>query len=222
MENIVNLKAESRKGVGKKVAKEIRRAGNIPAIIYGLEKESIPISLSLLDVKNILKMEKGKNTILRIERDKKIHVDAMLKEIQYDYLSDNIIHADFIRIDVNKPLDVSVPIVTKGEPIGVKMEDGIFDFITREVDVRCLPTLIPKEIKIDISHLHAGHSIKIEDLETTEGIQFISDPHIVICAVTARRGADELEGVEEEVPEEEAAAEEKPEEGDTEDKKEGE
>ncbi len=222
MENVVNLKADSRMGVGKKIARNLRRAGKIPAIIYGLDKEAIPISLSIDDVKDVLKMEKGQNTILRIERDNKIHVDAMLKEIQYDYLSDNIIHADFIRIDLNKPIDVSVPVVAKGESIGVKMEDGIFDFITRHIEVRCLPTLIPKEIEIDVSDLHSGHSIKAEDLEVGEGVQFISDPNIVICAVSAKRGAEELEEAEEEVPEEEAAAEEKPEASKAEDKKEGE
>jgi large subunit ribosomal protein L25 len=222
MENVVNLKAESRIGVGKKIARNLRKAGKIPAIIYGLDKESIPISLSLDDIKNILKMEKGQNTILRIERDDKIHVEAMLKEIQYDYLSDNIIHADFIRIDLNKPIDVSVPVVAKGEPIGVRVEDGIFDFITRHVEVRCLPTMIPSEIKIDVSDLHSGHSIKVEELEVGEGVQFISDPNIVICAVNAKRGVEELAEVEEEAPEEEAAAEEKPEESEAEDKKEGE
>jgi large subunit ribosomal protein L25 len=136
----------------------------------------------------------------------------MLKEIQYDYLSDHIIHADFLRLDLDKPITAWVPVVVKGEPIGVKLEDGILDFITRDIQVKCLATKIPKEIVVDISGLHSGHSIKAEDLELGEDIQSLSDPHRVICAVTSKIKAEvevEVEVEEEaaEAPAEEAEAE---------------
>jgi len=221
MENVMTIKAESREGVGKQVAKKLRRQGKIPAIIYGEKKESITISIELTDLKMILKSEKGENTVLKIHRDN-IQVDAMLKEIQYDYLSDHIIHADFLRLDLDKPITAWVPIVVKGEPIGVKLEDGIFDFVTRDIQVKCLATKIPKEIVIDISDLHSGHSIKIEDLELGEEIQLLSDPQRVICAVASKAKAEveEEAGVEEEAaeaPAEEAEA--KKEEESTEEKK---
>ena len=196
----MTIKAESRKEVGKKIAKKIRKQGKVPAIIYGGERESIPISILMTDLKEILKSEKKGNTILRIHRDN-IQVDAMLKEIQYDYLSDNIIHVDFIRVDLNKPIVVSVPIVIKGESIGVKVEDGIFDFVTREVKLSCIPAKIPKEIEVDVSELHIGHSIKVESLQFGEDIQLISDPSSVICSVTVK---GKVEEVVEEVVEEEA------------------
>jgi large subunit ribosomal protein L25 len=207
MENIMRIKAESREGVGKRVAKQLRRHGKIPAIIYGERKEAIPISIELADVKTILKSEKGENTVLKIHRDN-IEVDAMLKEIQYDYLSDNIIHADFLRLDPDKPVTAWVPIVVKGESIGVKVEDGIFDFITRDLQVKCLATKIPKEIVADISGLHAGHSIKAEDLEMGEEIQLLSDPHRVICAVISKAKPTAEEEAEVEAEAEEAPAEE--------------
>jgi large subunit ribosomal protein L25 len=202
MENVMSIKAESREGVGKRVAKQLRRQGKIPAIIYGESKESIPISIELVDVKTILKAEKGENTVLKIHRDN-IEVDAMLKEIQYDYLSDHIIHADFLRLDLDKPITAWIPIVVKGEPIGVRLEDGIFDFITRNIQVKCLPTKIPKEIIVDISDLHSGHSIKAEDLEVREDIQLLSDLQRVICAVTSKVKAEveEVAEVEEEAAE---------------------
>jgi large subunit ribosomal protein L25 len=208
MENLLRVKAESRKEVGKKFARRLRREGKIPAIIYGEKKESIPITLLLNDVKNILKSEKGENTILRFQRDD-IEVDAMLKETQYDYLSDNIIHADFIRIDLDKAVTVSVPVATKGEAIGVRVEDGIFDFMTREVKVKCLAANIPKEFEVDIDELHSGSSIKAEDLDIPEGIQLLSDPNTVICAVNAKGKAEEEVEVEVEAEEEEGAAVEK-------------
>jgi large subunit ribosomal protein L25 len=206
MENIMNINAKSREGIGKKLAKQLRREGKIPAIIYGERKDAIPISIELADIKAILKSEKGENTVLKIHRDN-IEVDAMLKEIQYDYLSDHIIHADFLRLDLAKPITAWVPIVAKGEPIGIKLEDGVFDFITRELQVKCMATKIPKEIVVEISGLHAGHSIKAQDLEMGEEIQLVSDPHRAICAVTSKVKAAPEEEVEVEAEAEEAPAE---------------
>jgi large subunit ribosomal protein L25 len=191
MENVMTLNAEPRQDVGKKIAKKLRKQGRIPAIIYGEHKESIPISLAVADIKAILKSETGENTVLRIHREN-IQVDAMLKEIQYDYLSDNIIHADLIRIDLTKAVNINVPVTITGEPVGVKVDGGIFDFMTRELKVRCLPTQIPKEFVIDVSGLHTGDSIKVEDIETDEGIKMMSDSHTVICAVSMKGAIEEI------------------------------
>jgi len=206
MENIMRIKAESRTETGKQVAKKIRAQGKVPAIIYGGQKESIPISLLLSDIKAILKSEKGENTVLKIQRDD-IEVDAMLKEVQMDYLSDNIIHVDFLRIDLDKPVVINVPIHIKGEPIGVKTEDGLFDFMTREVRVKCLPTLIPTEYVLDVSDLHTYQSIKAEDIELGDGIDLVIEPQVVICAVAGKAKADEEEEELEEEGEETAAEE---------------
>ncbi len=213
MENVITLKADPRHDVGKKIAKQLRKQGQIPAIIYGEKKDSIPISLSLSDVKAILKSESGENTVLRIHRED-VQVDAMLKEVQYDYLSDNIIHVDLLRIDLEKPVNVNVPVKVFGDPVGVKVEGGIFDFMTREIRIRCLPTQIPKEFKVDISGLRIGDSIKTEDLEVGEGVKIQSDPHTVICAVSSKAAVEEVieEEIEEEAEAEAAAEEEKPEE----------
>ncbi len=202
MENVMTIKAESRAEIGKKISKQLRREGRIPAIIYGGQQESIPISLDIDDIMRILKSEKGENTVLRIQRDT-VNVDAMLQEIQYDYSSDNVIHVDLMRIDIDKPVTVNVPIVIKGEPIGVKVEDGTFDFITREVRLRCLVTKIPTEIDVDVSQLHAGHSIKAGDLEIDQDIHLVSDSQTVICSVSTR---GKLEAAEEIVEKEEAEA----------------
>jgi large subunit ribosomal protein L25 len=206
MENVMTINAESRKESGKKIARKLRKEGRIPAIIYGEKKESIPISFSAHDIKRILKSEKGENTVLRIKRDN-IQVDAMLKEVQYDYLSNNIIHLDLIRIDLNKSVNVNVPIVIVGESIGVKMEDGILDFITRELKIKCQATKIPKEFTVDITELHSGQSIKVEALDLGEEIKLLSSPDTVICSVSTKGPEKaEVEEVEEEVEEEAAEA----------------
>lgn len=188
MEDLMVIQAESRKDVGKKISKKLRKQGKIPAIIYGESKESIAVSIDLQSVKAILKSEKKGNTVIRIHCDD-IQVDAMLHEIQYDYLSEKIIHVDLLRVDINKPVNVWVPIIVKGDPIGVKLEDGIFEFITREIKVRCLPTQIPTNYQLNVSDMHAGNSIKAENLELGEGIRLLLESDRVICAVTAKSGA---------------------------------
>ena len=205
MQDIIAIKAEPRERVGKSIARKLRQGGRVPAIIYGGKKESIPISISQEDLKSILKSDKGANTLLRIQRES-ITVDAMLKEIQYDYLQDTPIHVDFIRIDLEKPVDVSVPITIVGEAIGVKEEDGVFDFVTRTLELRCLPGRIPREITVDVSELHAGNSIKVEDLEFGDEVHMLADSRSVICAVTAKAAEEEVEVEEEEIPEGEEAA----------------
>ena len=193
MENLITINAELRKEISKKASKGLRAQGKIPAIVYGITAESIPISVDLSDIKNIMKSEKKENSILRILQSNKSKFDAMIKEIQYDYLSDHIIHIDFIRIDVTKPVEVEVPVVLFGEAIGVKTEDGLLEFINREVHVRCLPTQIPKEIRVDVSSLHIGQSIKVETLAKTDDYQLISPANTVICAVAAKAKEEVVE-----------------------------
>ena len=193
MENLITIKADLREDISKKACKNLRAQGKIPAIVYGITAESIPISVDLGDLKNIMKSEKKENSILRILQSDKAKFDAMIKEIQYDYLSDHIIHVDFIRIDLNKLVEVEVPVVLFGEAIGVKTEDGILEFIHREVHIRCLPTRIPKEFRVDVSSLHMNQSIKVENLPKTEEYQFVSPANTVICAVAAKAKEEVVE-----------------------------
>jgi len=193
MENLITINAELRKEISKKATKGLRSQGKIPAIVYGITAESVPIAVNLGDIKGILKSENKENSILRITHGEKSKFDAMIKEIQYDYLSDHIIHVDFIRIDLNKPVEVEVPVVLEGEAIGVKTEDGLLEFIARELLVRSLPTSIPKEIRVDISALHIGQSIKVDTLAKTEAYQVISPANTVICAVAAKAKEEVVE-----------------------------
>ena len=186
MENIITIHAEPRKEISKKARKDLRSQGKVPAVIYGITAESIPITVNLVDIKGIMKSENKDNSILRIKQGEKAKFDAMIKEIQYDYLSDHIIHVDFIRIDLNKPVEVEVPVVLEGEAIGVKTEDGLLEFIHRDILVRSLPTSIPKEIRIDVSGLHIGQSIKVENLAKSDAYQVLSPANTVICAVAVK------------------------------------
>lgn len=206
MENIITINAELRTEISKQTNKGLRAAGKIPAVIYGITADSVPIAVALSEVKGILKSENKDNSILRITQGDKTKFDAMIKEIQYDYLSDHIIHVDFIRIDLNKPVEVEVPVVLDGEPVGVKTEDGLLEFIHRAIMVRSLPTSIPREIRIDITGLHLNQSIKVENLPKNDAYQFISPANTVICAVAAK-AKEEVAAAPEAAAATEAAAE---------------
>jgi large subunit ribosomal protein L25 len=129
----------------------------------------------------------------------------MIKELQVDPASDELLHVDLIRISMDKPIRVTVPVIHRGEPIGVKTEGGFIDFVTREVEVECLPRDIPESLGIDISELHVNQSIKIESMAVPAGVRIISDPATVLVLVSLPHKEEEFPG---EKPEGEVAAEE--------------
>ena len=155
------IKSEIRQSFGKNASRRIRREGNVPAVMYGAGGEGVSLILNKKDIFSVLKSETGENTILRVALDKKTS-DVMIKDIQIDPVSDELLHIDLIQIAMDKEIRVTVNIVLTGEAVGVKTEGGFVDFITREVELECLPKDIPEHIYIDISELHLNQSIKAQ------------------------------------------------------------
>jgi large subunit ribosomal protein L25 len=166
--------------------------------------ETTPLVLSKKDIVQILRLESGENTIFKVAVEGGAY-DAMIKELQVDPASDELLHVDLIRISMDKPIRVTVPVIHRGEPIGVKTEGGFIDFVTREVEVECLPRDIPESLGIDISELHVNQSIKIESMAVPAGVRIISDPATVLVLVSLPHKEEEFPG---EKPEGEVAAEE--------------
>jgi len=201
--NIV-VKSEKREGLGKNAARRLRMQGFIPAVLYGEAKESVPLVLKKKDILQIMKLESRENTIFKVIHDSE-ECDAMIKELQTDPTTDKLLHADLIRISLDKPIRVTVPIVHSGEPFGVKTEGGFVDFVTREIEVECLPREIPESLGIDISGLHIHQSFKVENMTTPPGIKIISDPGTVLVLISLPHKEEEFPG---EKPEEAVATEE--------------
>lgn len=191
------IKAEKREIFGKNASRRLRREGMMPAIFYGAQNVNIPLTLNKKDIFMILKSDTGENTVLQISFDSEIK-DAMIKELQRNPVTDEILHADFIQIAMDKAIRVSVPVVTVGEAVGVKTEGGFVDFINREVEIECLPKDIPEYIEIDISKLHLRQSFKVEDLVLQEEIQVISDPETILVLVEVPAKEEEIVVEEEE------------------------
>lgn len=203
------IKGEKRSHFGKNASRKLRREGRIPAILYSGGEPGIPLALDKKDIFSILRSETGENTLFRTSFDSESR-DTMIKEVQIDPVSDEILHVDLIQIAMDKSVSVSVPVLITGEAVGVKTEGGFVDVITREVEVECLPQSIPENIVVDISALHLHQSIKIEDLSPPPDVEIVSDPHAVIVLIEAPTKEEVVE-VEEEEEVEVMAEEEEPE-----------
>jgi large subunit ribosomal protein L25 len=200
----VKIKGEIREIFGKNASRRLRREGRVPANLYGAKEENVSLSLDKKDVFQILRSEAGENTIFKISYNSQTQ-DVMIKEIQMNPANDELLHVDLIKIAMDKEIQVTVPFVLTGEAVGVKAEGGFVDFVTREIELECLPRAIPEHIEVDISSLHLHQSIKLEEITLPEGSKWISDPETVIAMIHAQ--AKEEIVVEEEAEEEEVIAE---------------
>jgi large subunit ribosomal protein L25 len=200
--NIV-IKSEKRQGLGSNASRRLRAQGFVPAVLYGEAMEATPLVVGKADIIQILKLESGENTIFKVAVGSDSH-DAMIKEMQTDPATDELLHVDLIRISMDKTVQVTIPIVHYGDPVGVKTEGGFVDFVTREVEVECLPRDIPESLSIDISELHASQSFKVQAMTVPPGVKVLTDPNTVLVLISLPHKEEEFPG---EKPEEEVAAE---------------
>ncbi len=193
----ITIKAEKREVSGKNAARRIRREGRLPAILYGSESENVALILNKKDIFSILKSDSGENTIFKVDYDQPPE-EVMIKDYHHDTVSDEILHVDLIRIAMDKEIRVNVPVDLVGTAVGVKAEGGFVDFVTREVEIECLPGAIPESFEIDISGLHLNQALKVEDLPLPEGVRCITDPQAMVVHIEAPSVEEEKVEAEEE------------------------
>lgn len=187
------IKAEARSAAGKNVNRRLRASGKIPAVVYGPGKQPVAISIDPDDVIDILHSEAGRNTIVSMSVDGSEQNNAMLKDYQLDPVQGNLIHADFLEIAMDRILQLEVSIDLVGEPKGVKIGGGIMDFVTRSIEVECLPSDIPESIKVDVSELDINDYVRVKNLETVSRVKVLSDPEVVIVTVVPPAKEEEPE-----------------------------
>jgi len=194
------VEATPRAERGKNEARRLRRTGRVPAVLYGGKGNAITLSVNAKQVGAILGSETGHNTLFQINLGGK-QEPAILKDWLVDPLTGKLLHVDLQRVAMNVRMRVKVPVHTFGEPAGVKQQGGVFEIVTREVEVECLPVDIPTEFRVDVGHLMLGKQLRAGELtlDATK-LKLMTDPDRVLAHVVALR-------VEEEKPAEVAAAE---------------
>jgi large subunit ribosomal protein L25 len=169
------LEAQPRTAGNKNDARRVRRAGKIPAVLYGAGKDTMSLSLDPRQVARILHSETGHNTIFDLALNGGDRTKAMIVDWQYEPIKGALLHIDLKRIAMDQKLRVSIPIVLRGEAAGVKQQGGILEQIWREVEVECLPQDIPSHIEADVTELVFGKVLRVSDLPHGEKLKFLTD-----------------------------------------------
>ena len=202
-ESIV-ITVNRREGTGKEAANRLRKQGQIPAVVYGGDKEPLAITVNEESVQEILNAEAGFNTIFLLKlKGTKQEREAMIREVQTDPLTHEFLHLDFIRITRGHKLNVSITVIPEGDCVGVR-HGGLVDFVSRDLDIEILPREMIDKIVIDITDLDIGQHISVADLEPMlpESGKFLEDPNRVVLKVEMPRAAIEEVAEEEELEEE--------------------
>ncbi len=184
-----------REQTGKNANRRLRASGEIPAVVYGGDADSAAIRV---DGKSVLRLirEGGENAVFLLQlegTDRTRH--SMIRDLQWNPLTDALVHIDFQRVKMDQEVQVSVPVALTGTPEGVKNEGGLVEFITREIAVTCLPGGIPSSIELDISALHIGQHVEAGELVIPDAVRLDEDDNRVIVSVAAPRIAEEEEEV---------------------------
>ena len=190
---IVKLVVHKRDQAGKGIARQLRRAGQLPAVLYG-NGSTLAIALAAKDLTRIQQSEAGENTILdfTIEGDTTASCQAILREVQIDAVSRAFLHADFYRVDMNKEIMVTVPLTFINEPHNLlQSANAMLTYLWREVEVTCLPSDIPDEITVDLAHIQPGATLKAGALVLPPGVTLVADVEEVVVTAHIESEAPE-------------------------------
>lgn len=200
--NEINIEVQPREETGSAVARRLRREGKIPAVVYGGDRPSVPITV---DKPTLLSLLRGAGAgsenavfLLRLGGSKKQR-HCMMRDVDLDPVTREIRHLDFLRIDMKEKIVVSVAVELVGSAPGATQEGGILDFITRELEVECLPGDIPDRLPLDVSELHIGDNLAAGDVPLPDGVELMEEADRVVASVVLPRIEEEPEEEEEEM-----------------------
>jgi len=190
MKNDITIVAEPRQSRGKNEARRLRARGMAPAVVYGAKLDAIPVSLSPKEVRKILNSTTGHNTIFNVAVSGGETTPVMIVDWQSDPVRETLLHVDLKRIDLTKRMAVKVPVHTTGEAKGVKIQGGLFEIVTREIEIECLPNEIPDGFTVDVSELMIGQNLRASDIPVTGSLKLLSPPDQVIAHVVTMKAEE--------------------------------
>jgi large subunit ribosomal protein L25 len=172
---------------GKNEARRTRRAGQIPAVVYGAYQEPVSVAVNPRDIVKIVHSNTGYNTIFNLAIDGGESTPVMIVDQQADPVRGNLLHADFKRVDLNKKLRVAIPVNAEGEAKGIKLQGGLLELVIRSVDIECLPDDIPERFSVDVTELMIGQAKRAGDIVLTGSMKLLSPAEAVVAHVVALR-----------------------------------
>jgi large subunit ribosomal protein L25 len=186
----ITVNAEVRTSRGKNEARRTRRAGQIPAVVYGAYKDPISVAIDPREITRILRGKSGFNTIFNLAVKDGETTPVMVLDKQVDPVKGYLLHADLKRIDLTKRIRVTIPVRTVGEPKGVKVQGGLLEVITRAIEIECLPDEIPQDFTVDVTELMIGMSKRASDVPLTGSMKLVGAPDTVIAHAVALRAEE--------------------------------
>lgn len=193
-----SLSAKLKEGSGKGVARKLRQAGRVPAVLYGKDMEAVSISIDAMEAGHLFSSISVENTIIevQIEGEKEGH-QTLVRDVQAHAHKKELIHVDFLRIQKGVAVEVSVPVELVGTPVGVKDHGGTLEHLLHEIQVRCIPSLIPESLSLDVSGLDLDQVLHVSDLALPEGVEAMVEAERAVCIVSPPRLVAEDEETEE-------------------------
>jgi large subunit ribosomal protein L25 len=190
------LQVEKRSTVGKNESNRTRAAGRIPAIVYGAQKQGDPVAAVQVAVDpkpflRILHSKSGLNTLITLKVPGEADARVLVKEVQLDPITHLPLHADFYRVNMDRRIQVTVPVLLRGEARGVKVDGGVVDFVQRDIELECLPGEIPNAIEVDISGLGLNESIHVRDVAKDVTWTAITDADVMLVHVVMLKVVEE-------------------------------
>jgi len=176
---IPRLEATNRENLGKRNSIRLRKSGKLPAVIYGHKKDPIHVTV---DKKAFIELAHRNVHLLEVAVGKSAE-PCLIKELQWDHLGSNVVHVDLARVDLNEKVRLEIQVVLTGEPVGAKEAGAFLQQFHNEIEIECLATEIPENIKVDVSHLKVGEHIEVNDIKLPDGVKAITDGHVAIAGV---------------------------------------
>ncbi len=174
------LKISKREKLGTRQARRLRRDNLIPAIAYGHGEENQAVSLSARDIE--LAIRHGEH-LVKCELDGKEH-NFLIKDVQYDFMGQTVIHVDLARVNLDERVNITVPIVLRGVPVGVESEEGVLRQQLATLSIQCVVTNIPEELRVSVLEMHVGDLLRVADLELPEGVTTTEETEAVVASVS--------------------------------------
>ncbi len=190
MRTDMTITAEARDSRGKNEARRLRAKGSMPAVLYGGSDGPTPVAVSPRELSKVLHSKTGHNTIFNLNIAGGENTPVMIVDWQFDPMKDSLLHADLKRIDLTQRITVKVPVVTQGEPKGVKIQGGIHEVVTREIEIECLPDEIPEQFTVNVAELMIGQNIRAGDIPMAGSIKLVSSAESVISHVVSLRAEE--------------------------------